>query len=318
MALQAVHLPHHHLFHHHLHPHPHQHLAIHVLGILGNIASVSFFLASLPAVMKMVRTKSACEEEMVSAVNGQMVRMMTCCMWVVYACVRGQFAVWILLTNSLGCALALAFLIPFCYFSPCPQRRYALKKLAIISCALGATIGIMLCILESKSGRIKALGIIGGVLSSIVHLGLLSQVREALAYKDHRYLKPHASVLAFVKGGMWVAYGLLSMDIYIMVPNGVGVLTGCVQILLGCMLSHMKRRCSIMERTLPLRVKVFLREETIKDSVTIQIKIPQQETLTSTMEASSKLDSVSLPSTMSITIGPSINQSKSITTREQV
>ncbi|KAI5074196.1 hypothetical protein GOP47_0010157 [Adiantum capillus-veneris] len=302
-------LLHHIILRHHHHPH----LAIHVLGVLGNIASVTFFLASLPSVLKMVRTKSACAEDVVSAVNGQMVRMMTCCMWMVYACVRGQFALWILLTNSLGCGLSLAFLIPFFYFSPCPQRRHALKKLIVTSCALGITVGIMLWLLESKSSRIKAMGIISGIFSSLIHLGLLSQVKEALAYKDQSYLKPHASILAFIKGGTWVAYGLLSMDIYIMIPNGVGVLTGCVQMLLGCMLSCMRKKCPIIERTLSLRVEVFLKEETSKNDVTIQIKIPQQETFTSIGD-STHLERVPSPSTVSITVGPS----RLIAIKEQV
>ena len=43
--------------------------------------------------------------------------------------------------------------------------------------------------------------------------------RKVLETKETKYMLPYSSVGAFFKGIVWTAYGLASLDLYIMVSN---------------------------------------------------------------------------------------------------
>lgn len=203
------------------------------LGILGNVASCLFFLSSAPTVVRMVRCRST------GGLSGDLYvfKLFNCLLWTLYGLPfvhPNDF--WVVLTNSLGCAFSIMYIIPYLCYASRKERVGLLWKLCAIISSFTIMAVLLLLLDHSQHSRILVVGILSAVVSSGMHMILLSQFRMAIEFKDAKYLHPHASVAAFIKGAIWTTYGIVNFDIFIVIPNGIGVLIGMIQVLMVVLL----------------------------------------------------------------------------------
>lgn len=199
------------------------------LGILGNIASCIFFLSSAPTVARIVRCKST------DGISGDLYvfKLFNCLLWSLYGLpFVHPHDFWVVLTNSFGCVFALMYIIPYLCYATTKERVGLLWKLCVIVSSFIIIVVLTLVLEHSQQNRIYVVGSLSAAVSSGMHMTLLSQCGMAIKSKDAKYLHPDASLTAFMKGAIWTSYGIVNFDIFILIPNGIGVLIGVIQVVM--------------------------------------------------------------------------------------
>lgn len=204
-----------------------------VLGILGNIASCLFFLSSAPTVVRIVRRKSS------DGLSGDLYlfTLFNCLLWCLYGLpFVHPHDVWIVITNCFGSAFSLVYILIYFLYTTTKEKICLLWKLGGVVSSFAILIVLVFLLGHSRNQRILVVGIVCTIVSSAMHITLLSHCRQALRQKEKEFLHPNASVGGFIKGAIWSGYGFVNFDIFILIPNGVGVLVGVIQaILMLCM-----------------------------------------------------------------------------------
>ncbi|MCO5564519.1 hypothetical protein L7F22_018180 [Adiantum nelumboides] len=203
------------------------------LGILGNIASVSFFLSSAPAIFRIVRCKSS------GGISGDLyiLKLFNCMLWCLYGLPYVHpHDVWVVLTNSFGCAFAVLCILAYLSFATRKEKVNLLWKICATLTSFIALVILLVLLSKTQAQRILVVGILSAIVSSGMHITLLSQCKIAIQSRDKKFLHPIESLAAFLKGAIWTAYGLVNLDIFILIPNGIGVMIGVIQVVLVLLL----------------------------------------------------------------------------------
>ncbi|KAH7420991.1 hypothetical protein KP509_13G035200 [Ceratopteris richardii] len=145
---------------------------------------------------------------------------------------------WVVLTNSLGSLFSLMYIVAYLWVATSKEKVSLVSKLCTILLSMAILILLLVFLSKNQGQRIFVVGILCALVSSGMHLTLLSQCRMAIQSKDKQYLHPNASLAAFLKGAIWTAYGVVDLDIFILIPNGVGVIIGILQVILVIFLIH--------------------------------------------------------------------------------
>ncbi|KAI5072343.1 hypothetical protein GOP47_0012449 [Adiantum capillus-veneris] len=213
------------------------------LGILGNIASVSFFLSSAPTIIKIVRCKSS------GGISGDLYvfKLFNCMLWCLYGLPYVHpHDLWVVITNSFGCTFALIYIGTYLSFATTKEKVSLVWKLGATLASFVTLVVLLVLLSKTRGQRILAVGVLSAIVSSGMHLTLLSQCRMAIQSRDKKFLHPTESLAAFVKGAIWTAYGLVNLDIFILIPNGVGIIIGVIQVaLVLLLLRDAKSKCNV-------------------------------------------------------------------------
>lgn len=210
-----------------------------VLGVIGNVASCAFFLSSAPIICQIIKKKSA------GGLSGDLFvfKLFNCMLWTFYGLpIIHPHNFWVVLTNALGSLFALMYIFPYLYYASQKQRCKVVWELSVILTLFVLMVVLLLLLEHSRDLKIMIVGILCAIISSLMHLTLLSQLRMVLQTKETKYMLPYSSVGAFFKGAVWTAYGLVNFDLYIMIPNGFGIVIGAVQLILLVILMCMKSK----------------------------------------------------------------------------
>ncbi|KAH7420992.1 hypothetical protein KP509_13G035200 [Ceratopteris richardii] len=205
------------------------------LGILGNIASCVFFLSSAPTIVRLVKSKTS------GGLSGDLyaLKLFNCMLWCFYGTPYVHpHDFWVVLTNSLGSLFSLMYIVAYLWVATSKEKVSLVSKLCTILLSMAILILLLVFLSKNQGQRIFVVGILCALVSSGMHLTLLSQCRMAIQSKDKQYLHPNASLAAFLKGAIWTAYGVVDLDIFILIPNGVGVIIGILQVILVIFLIH--------------------------------------------------------------------------------
>eukprot|EP00250_Pteridium_aquilinum_P018159 c23971_g2_i3 orf=402-1403(-) len=208
----------------------HSNEAAHItLGLLGNMASCLFFLSSAPTIVRIVRSKSN------GGLSGDLyvLKLFNCMLWCLYGLpFVHPHDVWVVLTNSFGCVFALMYILTYFCYGTTHEKISLLWKLCTILSSFIVMVVLLVLLSRSQRQKILVVGTISTIVSSGMHITLLSQCRLAIQLRERKFLHPNASLAAFLKGAIWTAYGLVDFDIFILIPNGVGVMIGIIQVIL--------------------------------------------------------------------------------------
>ncbi|KAI5071467.1 hypothetical protein GOP47_0013718, partial [Adiantum capillus-veneris] len=199
-----------------------------------NIVTIAFFVSStLRSAYLIVRQKGT--SNIVSCWGNQLFLFMlfNCLLWVFYGLpVNRPNNFWVILTNSIGAVLALIAVGAYYHYSSSKERLIVEWELESFAGFFMIMILVTMWLNTSREMRVFIVGTICVVFSSLMHLALLSELTTAWTNKDLRRLHPIPSITAFLKGAVWTAYGWSGKDVFIMVPNGIGVATGIIQVVL--------------------------------------------------------------------------------------
>eukprot|EP00741_Cyanophora_paradoxa_P008180 tig00000025_g7916.t1 len=149
-----------------------------------------------------------------------------CMLWSLYGVSTSNLT--ICFVNFVGDVLAVYFLSTYYIFAKTQQQQVRNQILAMV-----AVLGTLVVYVRFGVGAELApayLGTIASVASVIMFGSPLGAIMTVLRTKSTETMPPLVSAMSALASGLWFGYGSLIDDQYVIIPNGLGFILGCVQL----------------------------------------------------------------------------------------
>ncbi|KAF3437249.1 hypothetical protein FNV43_RR20002 [Rhamnella rubrinervis] len=169
-----------------------------IVGIIGNVISFGLFLSPVPTFYKIAKKKDVEEFKP----DPYIATVLNCMFWVFYGMpfVRPD-SILVVTINSIGLVLELIYLSIFFTYA-------------------------------RNNGWSLMVGIICDIFNIIMYTSPLTIMKKVITTKSVRYMPFYLSLTNFLNGSVWTAFALIKFDVYILVSNGLGAISGAVQLIL--------------------------------------------------------------------------------------
>ncbi|KAK8955106.1 Bidirectional sugar transporter SWEET4 [Platanthera zijinensis] len=214
------------------------------VGIVGNAIALGLFLSPLPTFIRIWKKKSVEEFSVIPYVA----TLLNCMLWMLYGLpIVHPNSTLVLTINAAGTAIELCYVILYLFFSDGPKRSKALL-LFIGDLAIVATVSaIVLVFFNTHERRSLIVGILCVIFCIIMYLAPLTVMRSVIKNKSVEYMPLSLSVASFFNGLCWTIYALIRFDLYITIPNTLGLLFSITQLVLH-VLYYKTTKMQIAER----------------------------------------------------------------------
>ncbi|KAL6318566.1 hypothetical protein AAG906_000644 [Vitis piasezkii] len=200
-----------------------------IVGIIGNVISFGLFASPIPTFIQIVKKKTVGEFKP----DPYLATVLNCMMWVLYGLpfVRPD-SLLVITINGGGLVIELIYVtIFFVYADSLKRKKIALWLLfEVIFMAIIAAITMLL--FHGTKNRSLFVGLLCVVFNVIMYASPLTVMRQVIRTKSVKYMPFTLSLANFANGIVWSIYALIKFDPYILIPNGLGSLSGAVQLIL--------------------------------------------------------------------------------------
>lgn len=200
-----------------------------IVGIIGNVISFFLFLSPGPTFLKIVKAKSVMEFKP----DPYVATVLNCAVWVFYGMpFVHPDSLLVVTINGFGLAIELLYVSIFFIYSDWSKRRKIIIALIIEAIFMAILMFVTLTFLHGTKDRSMLIGIVAIVFNVIMYTSPLTVMKKVITTKSVKYMPFYLSLAGFANGIVWSAYALLKFDPYILIPNGLGSLSGLVQLVL--------------------------------------------------------------------------------------
>ncbi|EEF52022.1 conserved hypothetical protein [Ricinus communis] len=159
--------------------------------------------------------------------------VLNCAMWSFYGLpIVEEDSILVTTINAAGLVIELTYVAIFFVFAPFHKRKKIVIVLVLELIIMAGVIIITMGIFSSIKKRATFVGILCIILNVIMYTSPLTVMRMVIRTKSVKYMPFYLSLASLCNGLIWVAYAALRFDIYLVLPNGLGALSGLVQIVL--------------------------------------------------------------------------------------
>ncbi|KAK7318312.1 hypothetical protein RJT34_03011 [Clitoria ternatea] len=201
---------------------------IFAVGIIGNIVSFFCFLAPLPTFYRVCKKKTTEGYQSLPYVAA----LFSAMLWIFYAYIKtGEML--LITINAFGCFVETVYLVIYITYCPKKARIFTLKMIFLFNFGVIFLVILLTHVLaKEREARIELLGWICVVLSTSVFAAPLSIIKVVIRTKSVEFMPFTLSLLLTISAIMWLTYGILLRDIYVTLPNIVGITFGTMQMVL--------------------------------------------------------------------------------------
>ncbi|KAK8954819.1 Bidirectional sugar transporter SWEET4 [Platanthera zijinensis] len=153
----------------------------------------------------------------------------------------------VLTINAAGTAIELCYVILYMVFSDGPKRLKALLLFLGDLAIVGTVSAIVLIFFHTHERRSLIVGILCVIFCIIMYLAPLTVMNSVIKTKSVEYMPLSLSVASFFNGLCWTIYALIRFDLYITIPNTLGLLFSITQLVLH-VLYYKSTKMQIAER----------------------------------------------------------------------
>ncbi|KAK8953769.1 Bidirectional sugar transporter SWEET4 [Platanthera zijinensis] len=208
------------------------------VGIVGNIISLGLFLSPLPTFIRIWKHKSVEQFSVIPYVA----TLMNCMLWVVYGLpIVHPHSTLVITINGSGTAIELSYIVLYLIFSRGARRLKALL-LFVGAVAFVAVVTVLaLSLLHTHERRTLVVGILCVIFCVMMYLSPLSVMffnltrgvqRMVIQTKSVEFMPLSLSVASFFNGLCWTIYALIRFDLFITIPNCLGLVFSMAQLVL--------------------------------------------------------------------------------------
>ncbi|WZZ74233.1 hypothetical protein YC2023_085603 [Brassica napus] len=233
-------------------------VARNIAGIFGNVISLFLFLSPIPTFITIYKMKKVEEYK----ADPYLATVLNCALWVFYGLpIVHPDSLLVITINATGLAIELFYLSIFFYFSPTPRKVKVGLWLVGEMVFVGIVATCTLLLFHTHNKRSSFVGIICVIFVSLMYIAPLTiMVRyfnflflpkflniflplleyiiisikqsKVIKTKSVRYMPFSLSLANFLNGIIWVIYALIKFDLFILIGNGLGTVSGAVQLIL--------------------------------------------------------------------------------------
>ncbi|KAG6649923.1 hypothetical protein CIPAW_06G007900 [Carya illinoinensis] len=208
------------------------------VGVMGNVASLLLYTAPILTFSRVIRKKSM---EGYSCVP-YVIALLNCLLYTWYGLpvVSNMWENFLVISiNGLGILLEISFIVIYLWV----QMKVAMIVTLVIVIFCTTSI-ISVFSFHDHHHRKLFVGSIGLVASVAMYGSPLVVVKQVILTRSVEFMPFYLSFFSLLASSLWMAYGLLSHDLFLAVPNMVGSPLSILQLMLYCKY----RKQGIMEK----------------------------------------------------------------------
>ncbi|VVA21990.1 PREDICTED: bidirectional sugar transporter [Prunus dulcis] len=199
-----------------------------IVGIIGNVISFFLFTSPFTTFLKIIKQKSVGEFK----ADPYVATLLNCAMWSFYGMpFVHPDSVLVVTINGCGFVIKLICIAIFLTYSSNAKRRILIALLVEVI-FFAVVVFVTLHFLHTTKGRSMIIGILCIVFNIIMYASPLTIMKMVIKTKSVKYMPFTLSLANFCNGIVWLIYALIKFDPYILVPNGLGSISGLVQLIL--------------------------------------------------------------------------------------
>lgn len=205
-------------------------LARNVVGVIGNVISFGLFFSPAPTFYGIIKKKAVEEFKP----DPYLATLLNCAFWVFYGMpfVHPNSTL-VLSINSVGVLFEVVYLTIFFIYATKSGRKKLLLYLLIEAIFFAAIVLITMLALHGTKKRSLIVGVLCDVFNVMMYASPLTIMAKVIKTKSVKYMPFWLSLTNFLNGLCWTTYALIHpLDIYVLVSNGIGVVSGVVQLIL--------------------------------------------------------------------------------------
>ncbi|KAJ9140342.1 hypothetical protein P3X46_031001 [Hevea brasiliensis] len=200
-----------------------------IVGIIGNVVSLCLFLSPIPTFVKIIKQKAVQDFK----ADPYVATVLNCAMWSFYGLpIVKEDSILVTTINAVGLLIELIYVCIFFIFSPNHKRRRIAIALTVEVIFVAVVILISIVALSTPKKRAMFVGILCIILNIIMYVSPLTVMRMVIKTKSVKYMPFFLSLASLCNGIIWVVYALLKFDLNVVLPNGLGAISGLIQIIL--------------------------------------------------------------------------------------
>ncbi|CAJ1946769.1 unnamed protein product [Sphenostylis stenocarpa] len=213
-------------------------VARNVVGIIGNVISFGLFFSPAPTFYGIVKKKSVEEFKP----DPYIATVLNCAFWVFYGMpFVHPNTILVLTINSVGLVFEFFYLTIYYIYATNKGRKKVLIFLLIEAIFFAVVALITMLALHSTKKRSLVVGILADVFNVMMYVSPLTVMAKVIKTKSVKYMPFWLSVANFLNGACWTTYALIHpFDLYVLISNGIGALSGLVQLALYACYSSYK------------------------------------------------------------------------------
>ncbi|CAN8266108.1 unnamed protein product [Cochlearia groenlandica] len=200
-----------------------------IAGIFGNVISLFLFASPIPTFIRIYKMKKVEEYK----ADPYLATVLNCALWVFYGLpMVHPDSLLVITINATGLAIELIYLSIFFYFSPTPRKvKVGLWLIGeIVFVGIIATCTLLL--FHTHNQRSSFVGILCVIFVSLMYIAPLTIMSKVIKTKSVKYMPFSLSLANFLNGLVWVVYALIKFDLFILIGNGLGTVSGAVQLII--------------------------------------------------------------------------------------
>ena len=150
--------------------------------------------------------------------------------WVIYSsATRNPY---IFAGNAGGVVLSLFYLLSAYSLTPCPATKSRLEVITLFLLTVWCSVGFAAAMMQDKQLGISILGVLGNIVVFLLFASPLSTFSKVVRTKDSSSINRPFAVCQVLNCLVWFGYGLAIDDVYVALPNFVGLVLGLIQVIL--------------------------------------------------------------------------------------
>ncbi|XXG84272.1 hypothetical protein AAC387_Pa10g1821 [Persea americana] len=199
-----------------------------IVGIVGNFVSVLIFFSPIPTFYRIVKRRSTEEFSGLPYVC----TLLQTSLWVYYGFTKPG-AILVATVNIVGTAMEIIFVALFLIYASSPRKRVTTALLvALLDVGFLGVAVLVTHFAMNGDVRINVIGCLCAGLCIIMYASPLSIMMMVITTKSVEFMPFLLSLILFCSAAVWTVYSVLTKDLFLGVPNGVGFLLGTAQLIL--------------------------------------------------------------------------------------
>ncbi|WOK99854.1 bidirectional sugar transporter SWEET4-like [Canna indica] len=200
-----------------------------VVGIIGNGTALVLFLSPAPTFRRIWKSGSV---EQFPAVP-YLATLLNCMLWVLYGLPAVHpHSTLVITINGAGLVIELIYVLIYLRYSDKNQRLQVFLMLLAEVVFVGAVAAVVLNLFHTFQRRSLVVGLLCVIFCIVMYASPLSAMKEVIKTKSVEFMPLSLSLASFLNGICWTVYALIRFDLFIIIPNGLGVAFAVAQLIL--------------------------------------------------------------------------------------
>jgi solute carrier family 50 protein (sugar transporter) len=195
--------------------------ALPIIALAANISAILFYISPIHIIMNLIKTK---ETKTVPYLLF-LFTILNCELWVIYGFQDYSWEIYF--NNSIGMVMNTIYITIFIFYLG------DIRKKLVFLISIYGMIAIVFVYLMQVIAVKKITGLLAMILNIFMFLSPLQKSYEVFKYKTNIYIPLYLVISMLICTSLWIAVGILkNNDIFIIVPNSIGLGISLLQTLL--------------------------------------------------------------------------------------